>query len=229
MEFFERLFQALKKDNLKEFKNCMETNNCGSLRLGRFPVLSVMYLYNSRRLLRAYEKQFLKHNSWRDIGEPMELSAKFRDIAGKCLRIYLSETVSPVEMLLLLNKDFKLRRVFPKAHMTAPVKQRLRDIYFVKWGLEAEFVRNKIVLQRRPMTRVEKTRWITGTLCVVLCVALIVGTPFVVNTFAPFITDGNGALLVTKWEQIEFDSHKTYALKNNITVPDNFFVEDMNC
>ena len=229
MEFNERLFQALKKDNVKEFKSCMEISNCGPLRLGRFPVLSVMYLYNARRLIYAYEKKFLKHNSWQDIGEPVELSVKFRDVAGKCLRFYLNETVSPVEMLLLLNRDFKLKRVFSKAHITAPVKQRLKDVYFVKWGLQAQFVRNQIVLERRPMTRAEKLRWLTSTLCVVLCVALVVGTPFAVNTFAPFIPDGDGVLNVSRWEQIRFNSDKIYALKNDVTVPANFFVEEMNC
>ena len=229
MEFFEELFQALKNDDIKAFRSCMETTNCGSLRLGRFPVLSVMYLYKATRLLRVYEKGFLKHNSWRDVGEPMEIAAKFRSVAGKCLRFYLNETVSPVEMLLLLNRDFKLKRVFSQAHVTAPVKQRLKDIYFVKWGLQADFVRNTIVLEHRPMTRAEKLHWLNCTLCVVLCVALIVGTPFVVNAFAPFISDGNGAIVVSKWEQIRFSSDKTYALGNDVTVPENFFVEEMNC
>lgn len=229
MEFSEKLFQALKKDNLKEFRHCMENNSCGSLRLGRFPVLTVMYLYNARRILRAYEKSFLRHNSWQDIGEPVELAARFRDVAGKCLRIYLNETVSPVEMLLLLDRNAKLKRVFPQTNMTAPVKQRLKDIYYIKWSLQAEFVGGNIVLQRRPMTRAEKLRWITCTLCVVLCVALAVGTPFVVNAFVPYIADENGVLNVDKWEKINFTSDKIYALKNDVTVTENFFAEEMNC
>ena len=229
MEFYEKLFQALKNDDVKQFRSCMETNHCGSLRLGRFPVLSVMYLYNSRRLLFAYEKSFLKHNSWQDIGEPMELSVKFRDVAGKCLRLYFNETVSPVEMLLLLNRDFKLRRVFAKARVTPPVKQRLKDIYYIKWGLQAEFARNKIMLQSRPLTRSEKLRWLTASLCVALCVALVVGTPFVVNVFSSFIPDRNGVVNVTRLEQIRFRSNKIYALSNNVTLSDDFFVQDMNC
>ena len=229
MEFYEQLFQALKTDNIKEFRNCMETTNCGPLRLGRFPVLSVMYLYKSRRLLRAYEKSFLKHNSWRDVGEPMELSAKFREVAGKCLRIYLNETVSPVEMLLLLDRDYKLKRVFSKAHVIPPVKQRLKDIYFVKWGLEANFERNQITLERRPLTRAEKLRWLMVSISLVLCVAIVVSTPFVVNVFSPFIPDGNGVINVSKWSQIRFRSNMTYALSEDITVPSDFYAKQMNC
>ena len=229
MELVEKLFQALKKDNVKEFESCMEISNCGSLRLGRFPVLSVMYLYNARRLLRAYEKRFLKHNSWQDIGEPMELSAKFRSVAGKCLRLYMNETVSPVEMLLLLDKNFKLQRIFPKARTTAPVKQRIKDIYFIRWGLQAEFSHNKIVLQRRPLTRAEKVQWLIRALCMTLVAAIIVATPFVVDTFSRFIPNGEGVVTVTKWEQIRFRSNKTYVLQNDVTVSEKSFAKVVNC
>ena len=229
MEFNERLLQAIKNDDVKEFESCMGVTHCGSVRLGRFPTLSLMYMYNSRRLVRAYEKSFLKSATWQDIGEPMELSAKFRAVAGKCLRLYLNETVSPVEMLLLLNNNIRLKKVFPLSRAATPVRQRLKDIYYIRWGLQAQFVRNKIVLQRRPMTRAEKLRWLTSAMCVVLCVAIIVSMPFVVNTFAPFIADGDGVVNVTKWEQIKFGSAKTYALKNDVTVPDNYFAKELNC
>ena len=229
MEFNERLFQAIKKDDVKEFESCMSETHCCPLRLGRFPTLSVMYMYNAGRLLRIYEKNFLKCTTWQDIGEPMELSAKFRTIAGKCLRLYLNETVSPVEMLLLLNNNFKLKKVFPLARAAAPVRQRLKDIYYIRWGLQAQFVRNKIVLQRRPMTRVEKLRWLTRAMCAVLCVAIVVSMPFVVNAFAPFIADENGVVNVNKWEQIKFGSTKNYALTKDVTVPSNYFAKELNC
>ena len=229
MEYYEKLYQAIKNDNVKEFKDCMEINYCGSLRLGRFPVLSVMYLYNSVRLLRAYEKKFLKHNSWQDVGEPMEIAAKFRSVAGKCLRLYLGETVSPLEMLLLMDRNTRLKQVFKDAHITAPVKQRLKDIYYIRWGLEADFVRGKIVLQRRPLTRREKWTWVMRATCMVLCLALLATTPFAVNAFAPFITDASGVLNVSGWNQIDFSSNKVYALKKDVTVPTKFFAKEMNC
>ena len=228
MEFVEKLFQALENDNLKEFSSCMEQSNCGPLRLGRFPVLSVMYMYNSRRLLHVYEKRFLKHNSWKDVGEPMELAAKFRSVAGKCLRFYLNETVSPVEMLLLINRDARLKRVFAQAHVTPPVKQRLTNIYYVKWGLQAQFVRNTVVLQRRPLTRAEKLQWLMRAVCILLCVALLAGMPFALNAISPFIED-NSVLNVTHWWQIRFKSDKTYSLANDVTVSQGFFAENMNC
>lgn len=228
MEFYEKLYQALKNDDIKAFRSCMDETHCGSVRLGRFPVLSVMYLYNARRLLRAYEKSFLKHNSWRDVGEPLELSAKFRSIAGKCLRIYLKETVSPVEMLLLLNNDFKAKKVYRQSRVTPPVKQRLKDIYYVRWGLQAQFVRDQIVLERRPLTYAEKLRWLTRALCIAMCVVLVVASPFVVNVISPFIAE-DGVLNVSRWSQIRFRSDGVYVLQSDVTVPSRFFAKEMNC
>ena len=228
VEFCDKLLQAIKKDDIKTFKGCMDETNCGTLRLGRFPVLSVMYLYKSRRLLRAHEKNFLRYTSWSDIGEPLELAAKFRAIAGKCLRIYLNETVSPVEMLLMLGRDWKLKRVFSKVRVVPPIKQRLKDIYFIKWGLKAEFVRDTIVLERRPLTHAEKMQWLTRALCVAMCAVLIVSTPFVINVFAPFIPS-HGVINVAKLEQIRFRSDKTYALTGDVTLPSDFYVKEMNC
>ena len=229
MEFNERLYQAIRKDDIKEFNSCMETSNCGPLRLGRFPVLSVMYLYNSRRILRAYEKAFIKLNSWKDIGEPLELSGMFRTVAGKCLRIYLNEIVTPIEMLLLLDNNAKVRKVFQQSHVAPPVRQRLKDIYYVRWGLTADFVRNKIVLQRRPLTGREIKQWLVRLTCAVLCLALIVSSPFIVNTFLPFISDADGVLNVVSWSQIRFKSNETYVLNKDVTVPARFFAKEMNC
>ena len=229
MEFYEKLYQAIKNDDIHEFKDCMDTNYCGSLRLGRFPVLSVMYLYNSRKLIRTYEKKFLKHNSWQDVGEPSEIVSKFRGVAGKCLRLYLNETVSPLEMLLLLDRNDKLRQVYKNAHITVPAKQRLKDIYYIRWGLQADFVRGKIVLEHRPLTRREKWTWVFRVVCVVLCLAIFSTTPFVVNAFAPFIADEAGQLHVSRWGQIDFSSKKVYALDKDITVPEDFYLKEMNC
>ena len=229
MEFNLKLLKALQKDNVKEFKSCMDESNCGTLRLGRFPVLSVMYMYKCRRLLRIYEKTFLRYNSWRDVGEPLDLAAKFRAVAGKCLRLYLNETVSPIEMLLLLDRNLKVKKVFPQLRVVPPVKQRLKEIYYIRWGLSAEFVRDTIVLDRRPLTRAEKLHWATCAMCVALCVAIFVSTPFVVNVFQPFIADGQGVIHVSRWQQINFASDKTYALKQDVTAPSNFFAEEVNC
>ena len=101
--FEEKLLYTVKKDDLKSFKAMMRDSNLGNLRMGRFPVLSLLYLYGARKILSAYETGFLKISSWESVGEPIEVSQYFAKKAGKCLRLYFDEIVSPIEMLLILD------------------------------------------------------------------------------------------------------------------------------
>ena len=56
----EGLLQAVKKDDKKAFGALVKTARADKCRLGRFPVLSLMYMYKSRRLISAYEGELLK-------------------------------------------------------------------------------------------------------------------------------------------------------------------------
>ena len=129
----ERLLQAIKKDDIKAFDALMERAQCGAYRLGRFPTLSLLYLYNSRKILKKYEESFLKITAFEALREPAELSKKFSSKAGKCLRLYLNEIVSPIETLLILDKTKRLTKVFPLTKPSSSVKGRLRSIYYIKY------------------------------------------------------------------------------------------------
>ncbi|MDE7297160.1 MAG: hypothetical protein K2N84_07850, partial [Clostridia bacterium] len=118
----ENLLQAIKKDDTKAFGAFMEKAPCGAYRLGRFPVLSLLYLYKSRRILSAYEESFLRISSHEALREPVEVSKKFSAKAGKCLRLYLNEIVSPLEMLLILDKTKRLKRVYSFTKPSSAIK-----------------------------------------------------------------------------------------------------------
>lgn len=228
-KFSELLLEAVKKDDKKEFDSLMAQQPCGTLRLGRFPVLSLIYMYNASKIRRAYEEKFVRHNSWQELYEPLSIAADFRKVAGKCLRFYLEEVVSPVEMLLILDKTAKLKRVFPLTHMSQPVKQRLKSIYEVKYSLNLDFRGDDVVMDKRPKTRLEKRRIVLSLVSVLLCVAIAVSTPFVVNAFAPFITNSDGEILISDFSKIDFSSDKSYALKNDVVLPESFCAQEVNC
>ena len=69
----ESLLQAIKNDDTKAFAALMDKTQCGGYRFGRFPVLSLMYLYKSRKLLSAYEAQFLEITNYKVVDEPIEI------------------------------------------------------------------------------------------------------------------------------------------------------------
>lgn len=255
-----KLFDSIKKDDLKSFDECMEEFPCGTLRFGRFPVLSLLYLFSAKKITAAYEEKFLKTNSWQELDEPQFVSVLFRKKAGKCLRLYLDEVVSPLEMLLILDKTSKLKRVYPLSRPSSAVKQRLKEIYYVKYALNVSYEGDNIVLDRRPLKKSEKRRILIAAVSSVLCIAIAVGTPFVVNAFVPFIgisddnpstpdnpSDGGNTdnpsdnpdnpsddsekkyYNVSSFEEIDFASQNVYTLTADITVPNGFYAEQLNC
>ena len=221
----ESLFQAIKKDDIKAFNALKEKAQCGAYRLGRFPVLSLLYLYKSRKILSAYEEEFLKITNFEPLREPVEISKRFSAKAGKCLRLYLNETVSPLEMLLILDKTRRLKRVYPVTKPSEAVKGRLKSIYSIKYSLNVEFEGDNIKIDRRPLSYREKKNIATVCLCSVLAVTVAVGVPVTTVALMPKPVEGE----VTKLSHIDFNSTKEYTLKRDITLPDNYSVEKVNC
>ena len=219
----ESLLQAIKKDDTKAFSAFMEKTPCGAYRLGRFPVLSLLYLYKSRRILSAYEESFLRITSHEALREPVEVSKKFSTIAGKCLRLYLNEIVSPMEMLLILDNTKRLKRVYPDTKPSAAIKGRLQSIYAIKYSLAVKFEGDSIIIDKRPLSYREKRNIATICLCSVLAVSVAIGASVTAIALAP--VEGE----VTKLSQIDFNSEKQYTLKRDIVVPENYSVEKTNC
>lgn len=206
----ESLLKAVKKDDKKAFDALMEKAQCGAYRLGRFPVLSLMYLYKSHKLLAAYEAKFLKITGFKPLQEPAEVSKKFSAKAGKCLRLYFDEVVSPLEMLLILDRLRRLKRIYPQTNPSEAVKDRLKSIYFIKYSLNIRFEGNEILIDRRPLSYREKRNIAAVCLCSVLVVSVAVTVPVTVNEF-----------------KIDFSSKNEYTLKRDVvfTKP----VEEVNC
>ena len=221
----EQLLEVIERDDVNAFNALMGETRCGSYRLGRFPVLSLLYLYRSRKLISAYEAQLLKIPSWEELREPARISKKFTKAAGKCLRLYLSEVVSPLEMLLLMNEDKKVQKLYPQMKPSEGVRGRLKSVYAVKYALGVEFKGNEIIFERRPLNRREKQKLATVCLSCALAAALIVAVP--VTAASLFGTRKAGD--VTRASHINFAAQTTYTLRRDIKIPKNFSVEAFNC
>ncbi|MDE6201294.1 MAG: hypothetical protein K2M47_05400 [Clostridiales bacterium] len=262
----QRLLQAIKNDDLKAFDALGKTARIGAYRLGRFPVLSLLYLYKSRKILAAHELEFLKINSYEKIDkcsvsgkkhaqavksmsarfsdgvdrisppaeiekingyekktEPLELSVKFSSVAGKCLRLYYNEVVSPLEMLLILDKTKRLTRVFSYADTTKEIRARLQSIYSIKYALNVRFEGENIIIDKRPLSYREKKKILTVCLCSALGVAVAVCVPTITVALMPVRVEGE----VNKLSDINFAAHKEYVLKRDIVL--NKAVDEVNC
>ena len=219
----QRLLQAIKTDDAGAYGALAESARIGEYRLGRFPVLSLMYLYKSRKLLAAYEHELLRVSTYAKKNEPAEISIKFSGVAGKCLRLYYDEIVSPLEMLLILDKTKRLTKVFQGAHTTEQIKSRLQAIYSIKYALGVRFEGNNIIIDKRPLSYREKKRILTVCLCSALGLAVVVGVPTITTSLIPKPVEGE----VNKLSDINFSAKKEYALKRDITLDKS--VEVVNC
>ena len=215
----ETLLQAIKKDDIKACDALMETTQCGAYRLGRFPVLSLMYLYKSRKLISAYESMFLKTTNSVTLNEPAEVSKKFSAKAGKCLRLYFSEVVSPLEMLLILDDTKRLKRVYPTLNLSSAVKGRLKSIYFIKYSLNIKFEGNEIIIERRPLNYREKKKIAAVCISVILVIAIVISSSVISSVFAPVRLD----------KYYDLTSDETFTLDQDFYVTKNHSIEEFNC
>ena len=259
MEIFDKLLSAIKTDNVQLYDSLKKTVGSGDLRYGRFPLLSLMYLYKAKRLISLYEKNYLNIVNYRVCDEPIDLYVEFAKKAGRCLRLYIGgqTVVSPLEMLLILGKTHKLRKSYSIALCTPTIRNNLKSLYSIKYGLSLDFDGRDIVMDKRPLSFTEKRRLLIASISTFLCIAIIISTPFIINSFVPFIGvnnnqgSGNGdnstpndnensntdnpqetpkpsvTLDVTDVSQIDFGSSNVYNLKNDITIPSS--IVKSNC
>ena len=221
----EKLLEAIQKDDIKAFDALMENAQCGAYRLGRFPVLSLLYLYKSKKIIAVYEEKFIKTEAWEALKEPAGIAKAFSEKAGKCLRLYLNEVVSPLEMLLILDETKKLKRVYPSANPSNAVKERLQSIYSVKYSLDIKYEGNDIIIDRRPLSRREKKRVATIALCSLLAVAVAVAAPVTTLSLLPKKDNGKTTVI----GPVDFSKKTTYTLTEDLVIPEKFSVDKVNC
>ena len=221
----EQLLLAIEQDDCKAFSALAEETRCGSYRLGRFPVLSLLYLYGAKKILSKYEDKLISLTTWEPLRESALAAQRFMKAAGKCLRLYYSEVVSPLEMLLILQKDQKAKRLYSRVIPGDAIRGRLKQIYAVKYGLGVRFEGDRMIPDRRPLNRREKRRITALCLSGFFAVATIVAVPTTVTSLTGYRAGGD----VTRLSHINFSSSATYTLQKDITIPAGYAAKEFNC
>ena len=138
-EKLRELFEAIKKDDLKSFSLLMPTNADLNLCYGRFPILSLLYLYSSFNILSKYEKQLLQIHNFKVVDERNELYKTFKIKAKRTIRFFLDgEIIYPILMLAVLNERTILKHNFKFLFKNAEINDKLSKIYKIKHNLDVE-------------------------------------------------------------------------------------------
>lgn len=132
-----KIHQAIKDDNLKEFDQLI-TQKLLCLCLGRFPLLSLCYMYQSVLILGKYEKQLqgITSQNYIQDSEPLAIYPDFKALAGKSLRLFTVGFVNPAEMLALLGLSEKLNYEWKNLEKNSVIIANIRKIYQINFNLE---------------------------------------------------------------------------------------------
>ena len=79
-----KIINSIKADNLMDFSQLVKDNQ--NLCFGRFPILSICYLYGAKKIIKSYESKLCQIKEYKIVDESFEVYNKFKQFAGRCLR-----------------------------------------------------------------------------------------------------------------------------------------------
>ena len=127
------LFDAIVKDDLKSFSSIMISKSDLNICFGRFPILSLLYLYGSYKILEKYEKFLMPIHNFDVVEENYDAYLKFKKHAKKSLKLYVfnEKIIYPAEMLAILDERFLLDKYFKKLYKNEEIVKNIRKIYIL--------------------------------------------------------------------------------------------------
>lgn len=124
------LHAAIKGDDAKLTERLLTADaSLAAHAFGRFPLLSLCYMYDSRSVIRKFGKRLKAHDgSYTVSPEYPEDYRTFRDMAGRSLRLFREDFVSPSDMLAVIGDAPSLRAELNN-HPSASGAERAAKIY----------------------------------------------------------------------------------------------------
>lgn len=208
IEFEKSLLDAIKKDDLKSFSLLVPTNADLNLCYGRFPVLSLLYLYSSFRILAKYETLLLRIHNYNITNEPIEVYKDFKRKAKKSLRFFgEGEIVYPILMLGVLDENIILKSKFKLLFKNVEIVEKLQKIYKLNHKKDVYQNNDDIVISSHKLTK--SNYLLLSVVSVLFCLLIALSSICLV-----FVSNTNG--LGTKNNPIQISSASEFkrALKN---------------
>ena len=133
-----KLYEAIKSDNEKLFTSFMLSKSDLNICFGRFPILSLCYLYKSYKILLKYEKYLMPINKFDVVQEYFQIYKDFKRYAKKSLRLYAcsDKIVYPLEMLAVLDERKLIKQKYKFLFKNEEILQNLQKIYNLNKKIE---------------------------------------------------------------------------------------------
>ncbi|MDR3262766.1 MAG: hypothetical protein LBT30_00465 [Clostridiales bacterium] len=223
-ELIQKFFTAIKTDDAALFGECLkesgggEANDLLRARFGRFPVLSLLYLFKSRKIIKLYQKPLIAVTEYRELIEYAEIYTAFKAYAGKCLRLYHEEIVTPVEMLAIIGDFTALKELYSAFVPNLKIRNKLTEIFKIVYRKNIVPEKDKISVGALPIPSLQKAAYLA---VLFLSVVTIVFSSLFLRGFSFSTGEDNAPFAVSNAAQFlrAIDSEEgNYLLKNDLTL-----------
>ena len=152
------LFEAIKKDDLKSFSSIMISKSDLNICFGRFPILSLLYLYGSYKILEKYEKFLLPIHNYNVVEEYYDAYLRFKKHAKKSLKLYVfnEKIIYPIEMLAILDERFLLDKYYKKLYKNEDIVKNIRKIYNLNRKIDIDISQEDVKLPKKKISLKQK-------------------------------------------------------------------------
>lgn len=227
-EKINNIFEAIKTDNLKLFGSLIESKSDLNYCYGRFPILSLCYLYKSYSILNQYEDTLINVKTYTLVDEHYEMYLEFKKYAKKSLRLYLNgEIVVPVEMLAIIDDRELIAKNYQKYQNNYRNVSKIRKIYSITHSTEVDI--SKEMFHAPRVKRVFESKLILSVVSVILCFMMIFPTFSLIFVKANFGLGTAGSPISIRNESDFVNAANkgsmTYVLQDDIYLTESINVE----
>ena len=156
---------AIISDDVKRLEQLLVTKEHFRLRFGRFPILSLAYLYGANKVVRRYEMLLKGLEDYIEVEEDFEDYLLFKEKSKRALRYYVGgKVVSPMEMAVIVDDSEGARNLLNKQIDV----DKVTKLYKLTRGVTPKKKGNSVVIPRSKKPKMQEL------LVVLLIVALSV-------------------------------------------------------
>lgn len=226
------LFNIVKLDNLTSF--CAQIKKDSSilnLSFGRFPLLSVCYLYNSKQILKKFKKDLMLIDKFNVAYEPFELYKNFRAKSGRALKLYAntSDIIMPIEIMAILHKDGFVKRNFKNFAKNKSTSQKLEKIYKIN-NQNCTITEKKIKISAKKLSKTQKKVLILSNIFVFTVLIVCFGIVGIIANTIGLGTNNSPRKVYSAYDFSKIASSKNMCvtIMNDLTLSDELVIKNYN-
>ena len=222
------LLEFIYTDDIVGFSDFVATQPTAfNLIAGRFSILSLVYMFDAKKIAAKFNKEFNSVTYPIKIDEPLEAYKKLKQIAGVHLKNYCGDkAVTPSEILALKGETEYLKSNFKNLKPPQSACDNIEKICSRR-GQYAKIEFGKIKIQAAKLPTLTKIIFASLASLALIFIAVfgsVLGTSFANNLG---LGTANNPFLITNYTQLQMAaaSSRHHALANGITLPDDFFID----